>query len=427
MSGSNGKLPVGWTRTTLGDLGDVIRGVSYKKDQVRNEPAPGFVPLLRATNIGDELSFEDVVYVPREVVKPAQMLEVGDVVIAASSGSLRVVGKAARVRGAWVGTFGAFCAVFRAKAGVVDRDYLGWFMASPAYRNRVSQLAAGNNINNLKRDHILSMPMPLPPMGEQQQIAADLNDLMLRSDEGCAALARALAAVVPYRNACLAEAFPVDAPTSPLGDVAFVQSGIAKGRSKDSDVVETPYIRTANVQALCLDLSEVKTLRVTPEQRTKHLLQPDDVLVLEGGDADKVGRGWLWSGEVAHCLHQNHVFAVRPNPEIVLPRYLAYFINAPQARHYFLSVANQVVNLASINKRNLKALPVPVPPLGKQRETVQRLDAQLQAATQLEGSLCARLADGEGLKRSLLHSAFSGALIAADDPAKDHRAVLLAE
>lgn len=423
MSDSNGELPDDWGLATLGELGDVIRGVSYKKHQVRDKPAEGFVPLLRATNIGDVLTYEDLVYVPRELVKPVQLLEVADVVIAASSGSLKVVGKAAPVQEPWEGTFGAFCAVFRPRTGVVDRDYLSWFMASPAYRNRVSQLAAGNNINNLKRDHILSMPMPLPPMEKQRRIAAELNDLMLLANEGGDAFSRALVGVTAYRNACLGEAFPLNATTLPLGDVAVVQSGIAKGRPKDGDQVELPYIRTANVQALRLDLSQVKTLLVTTEQQAKYLLQRDDVLVLEGGDADKVGRGWLWSGEVPNCLHQNHVFAVRPNPELVLPRYLAYFINAPQARRYFLSVANQVVNLASINKRNLKMLPVPVPPPAEQEGVVRRLDAQLLASAELESSLHARSMDGDAFKLALLHGAFIGPSSITARKLKDDRAV----
>jgi type I restriction enzyme, S subunit len=175
-----------------------------------------------------------------------------------------------------------------------------------------------------------------------------------------------------------------------------------------------PYIRTANVQALRLDLEQVKTLQVTPEQRDKHRLQADDVLILEGGDADKVGRGWIWSGEVKACLHQNHVFAVRPDRRFLLPRFLAYYVNAPQARSYFLSVAKQTTNLASINKSNLKNLPVPVPTLEQQHHRVSKLDQQLSATARMEASLSARLGDAEILRRSILRAAFEGRLVSRD-------------
>ena len=175
-----------------------------------------------------------------------------------------------------------------------------------------------------------------------------------------------------------------------------------------------PYIRTANVQALRLDLGEIKTLQVTPQQREKHTLQPDDVLVLEGGDADKVGRGWIWQGEVENCLHQNHVFAVRPDARLLVPRYLAYYVNAPQARAYFLSVAKQTTNLASINKSNLRNLPVPVPTLQEQRSQVAALDQQLSATADMEACLRAQLEDAGLLRRSVLRAGVDGQLAPAE-------------
>jgi type I restriction enzyme S subunit len=167
------------------------------------------------------------------------------------------------------------------------------------------------------------------------------------------------------------------ASVRPLSEVAAIQSGLAKGRPGASTALELPYIRTANVQAGRLDLSEVKTLRVTAEQSEKHRLRHEDVLVLEGGDADKVGRGWLWESQVPDCLHQNHVFAVRTDRTQLLPRYLALFINSPRARAYFLACAKQTTNLASINKRQLAALPVPLVPLAQQHAVVDWVEQEI--------------------------------------------------
>src|SRR4029077_16853714 len=111
------------------------------------------------------------------LVAEEQRLRLNDIVIAASSGSIKVVGKAAQLRHEWRGTFGAFCAVFR-PSPLVDARYVAHFMASPAYRARVSSLAAGVNINNLKRQHILDTPVPLPPREEQALIVDRLEDLV---------------------------------------------------------------------------------------------------------------------------------------------------------------------------------------------------------------------------------------------------------
>src|SRR5262245_45704014 len=132
----------GRDRITVVDVADVIRGVTYEKSQSSKEPKPGLVPLLRATNISGELDFEDLVYVPEHVVDEDQYLRPGDVVIAASSGSLGVVGKAAPLRQPWHGTFGAFCLALRPRPGVVRPFFISYFLQTIEYRSAVAQLAA---------------------------------------------------------------------------------------------------------------------------------------------------------------------------------------------------------------------------------------------------------------------------------------------
>jgi len=165
-----------WPEVRLGDLVEAIRGVTYRKEQARSEPADGFLPIVRATNIDEELRLEDFVYVPEAVVRPEQHLRVGDILVATSSGSSAVVGKSAILRDEWSGAFGAFCGVLRVREQREVRPaYLARLIASPSIRARWSGLAAGTNINNLKRDHLSETPVVLPPIDEQQRILADLE------------------------------------------------------------------------------------------------------------------------------------------------------------------------------------------------------------------------------------------------------------
>ena len=53
------------------------------------------------------------------------------------------------------------------------------------------------------------------------------------------------------------------------------------------------------------------------------MLRPGDVLMTEGGDLDKLGRGTVWKGEIPDCLHQNHIYAVRCFRHKLLPEFLA--------------------------------------------------------------------------------------------------------
>jgi type I restriction enzyme S subunit len=170
-------------------------------------------------------------------------------------------------------------------------------------------------------------------------------------------------------------------------------------------------------------------LPVTEAQRARHRLKHEDVLVLEGGDADKVGRGWLWESQLTECLHQNHVFAVRPDAARLLPRFLAHYINAPQARAYFLASAKQTTNLASINKRQLRELPVPLMSLAAQEALVELLDAQLSATDATTSSLATQARHADQLKAALLHQALTGGLsgCSSEVSANKHRAVLVGE
>ncbi|MGH8931455.1 MAG: hypothetical protein ACRDZO_12725 [Egibacteraceae bacterium] len=89
-----------------------------------------------------------------------------------------------------------------------------------------------------------------------------------------------------------------DWPWTTLGEIAELKGGVTKDskRQHDHSFVEVPYLRVANVQRGCLDLREVATIRVAPEKAKLLRLQYGDVLLNEGGDRDKLGRGWVWQG-----------------------------------------------------------------------------------------------------------------------------------
>lgn len=158
------------------------------------------------------------------------------------------------------------------------------------------------------------------------------------------------------------------------------------GKAVNGDALELPYLRVANVQDGHLDLDVIKTVAVSHDDVAKFSLQPGDVLFTEGGDFDKLGRGTVWRGEVPNCLHQNHVFAVRPSPAKLLPEFLAALASSAHGRRYFQLSSKQSTNLASINSTQLKEFPVPLPSLDLQRKIVEILrtwDEALEKLTAL--------------------------------------------
>ena len=159
------------------DVADLISGVTFKKADSKNEKLPGTIGVLRAGNIQDsEVEMGDVVYVPEKLVKPLQQLKKGDVLIASSSGSLNIVGKAAAVLSDVNVAFGAFCKVARPKKDVIHAAYFKHFFRSTGYRREVRERAEGANINNLNKGDFLSLQIPLPPLEEQKRIAGILDE-----------------------------------------------------------------------------------------------------------------------------------------------------------------------------------------------------------------------------------------------------------
>lgn len=164
------------------------------------------------------------------------------------------------------------------------------------------------------------------------------------------------------RRASELKSLPDDWDVIELAERAMIQSGIAKNANAAlRDPIAVPYLRVANVQDGYLDLREVSTISIERSDLNRYAVLPGDVLMNEGGDLDKLGRGALWHGQINPCVHQNHVFVVRCQTGLV-PEYLNAWTSTAHARRYFMLAGRQTTNLASINKTSLGELTVAVPP-----------------------------------------------------------------
>ncbi len=190
----------------------------------------------------------------------------------------------------------------------------------------------------------------------------------------------------------------------PLLKVAEIRTGVAKGKKGLKDPIKVPYLRVANVQDGYIDLSEVKTIEIERHQLERYSLQKGDVLMTEGGDFDKLGRGDVWQGQIAPCLNQNHVFAVRVNREKLVPYFLATLSGSHYGKTYFLSCAKRSTNLASINSTQLKEFPVLIPPLPEQQKIAKILTTWDKAISTTE----ALIDNSKQQKKALMQQLLTG-------------------
>lgn len=262
----------------------------------------------------------------------------------------------------------------------LDPDYLyHWLISMKA---AFAAVATGTTVKGIRRELLLSFPLPLPPLDEQRRIAEVLRSM----DEARAATQRTVQAAATVRQITLDTLIQrvLNAPGTevrPLSDVAEVRTGLAKNKNRTGPKVEMPYLRVANVQDGWFNLADMKEIEVDPGQVDRYLLQAGDVLLTEGGDYDKLGRGGVWQAEINPCLHQNHIFCVRPDTSALSSEYFALATQSAWGRAYFLTCAKRTTNLASINSSQLRAFPVPVIPTATQTgliEEVARIDAMIE-------------------------------------------------
>jgi type I restriction enzyme S subunit len=208
-----------------------------------------------------------------------------------------------------------------------------------------------------------------------------------------------------------------------LQQVAKIQTGLAKGKKNIKNPIKLPYLRVANVQDGYLDLTEIKEIEVDQENIERYQLQMNDILLTEGGDFDKLGRGHLWKDEIPVCLHQNHIFVVRVNRDVLDPHFFSSLTGSEYGKKYFLSCAKQTTNLASINSTQLKNFPAIIPPLPEQRRITEILGTWDEAIT-----FTGRLIEAkECRKKALMQQLLTGKVRFGEFGGEEWREVRLGE
>ena len=193
-----------------------------------------------------------------------------------------------------------------------------------------------------------------------------------------------------------------------LKRVSGIQTGLTLGKVYEGPLIERPYLRVANVQDGHLELQDVTTIEVPDEVAHRVELRPGDVLMTEGGDLDKLGRGTIWSGEIPDCLHQNHIFAIRCFKHKLLPAFLAYLTASRYGRDYFEATGKRTTNLASTNSRKVGLFPIPRPSIEEQDAICRYLDEKLNHISHIVFGIESQIATLTAYRKLLIHECVTG-------------------
>jgi type I restriction enzyme S subunit len=397
----------------LGDVARIVRGITFKPADVVPPGTPGTVDCMRTKNVQVELDTADVWAVEASLVKREdQFLVPGDTLVS-SANSWNLVGKCCWVPGlARRTTFGGFISALRADGQQIDDRYLyRWFSSGRTQKIVRGFARQTTNIANLDIKRCLELAIPLPPLVEQRRVV----DVLDRVDVLRAKRRESLAHLDELAQSVFSDIFG-DVATNErswdesrlLSDVADIVSGVTKGRAvRQVATRSVPYLAVVNVQDMRLDLRVVKTIEATDAEIDRYRLQINDLLLTEGGDPDKLGRGVLWRGEIPECIHQNHIFRVRLKKDSkILPVFLNWLVSSARGRSYFLRCAKQTTGIASINATQLRNFPLLAPPVDMQ----ERFTEVLSKIERQRRSQRAHLVELDSLFEGLQYRAFRGEL-----------------
>ncbi|HNB77153.1 MAG TPA: restriction endonuclease subunit S [Rhodocyclaceae bacterium] len=326
--------------------------------------------------------------------------------------------------------------VFQVIADIEPRFYT-YLFKTDLYAGVFGQLARGMGTAflRLNTDDFGSVDVPLPERCDQERIANFLDEQTARIDaliaEKESLLERIAEHQYSYASRLMTRGMNENTELKPtsaseLGDVPThwtvtrlkflgeVRSGVAKGKDHgERDTVRLPYLRVANVQDGYVDLGEVLDIEVGTHEVERFLLRKGDVLMNEGGDNDKLGRGTVWQGQIDPCVHQNHVFAVRLF-DVDLAEWVARYTSTDAARTYFYLRSKQSTNLASINQSNVRELPVPMPPDEERKMILEEIRRSAIACEELRIHVRDHVSRLREYRSSLISAAVTGQIDVCD-------------
>ena len=397
--------------TRISDLCEQVRGVTYSKAEASLTPSEGYKPVIRANNITENgLTFDDLVFVPKGRINNRQSIKENDVVIATSSESIDIVGKAARALTDFDGGFGAFCKVLRPN-NKVDAGYFSHFFRTKQYRQRVSALASGANINNLRNEHLDDLEIQVPSIPEQRRIAVILDKadaLRTKRREAIAKLDQLLKSVfldmfgdpvtnpkgwakLPLQDLCEA---PDDIKCGPFG------TQLAKSEFTKEGV---PLWGIKNVNALFNRPTKEFVSAETAKRLYAYSIQSGDIVMTRKGT---VGNCAIYPKGFPTGIMHSDLLRLRVSEKHCAPIFVSYQLHESQDVEQQMKLISGGAIMPGINVGRLKNLQVFVPPLAEQQtfaEVSEKFEQQKDRLQHHANQL-------DALFASLQHRAFAGEL-----------------
>ena len=423
-------IPDNWAWIRLGEVINLISGTSYEKKDICKKG----LRILRGGNLVKEKIeiFDDDVFLPEKYSDNEKKIKNQDIVIIASTGSLKGIGRAAFVNNTFKeAQVGAFLRIIRPLYDNIA-EYIKIIFQGQYYREHISNIVNGIGIKNIRESYIMEFLIPLPPLAEQERIVERVEEIMKKIDELDKAETEleALKKKFPgdMRDALLQAAIqgklteqcpedgnaedllkeiraekkkliaegkikkekplpPIDDDEKPfdipdnwewvrLGEIFQHNTGKALN-SANNIGKPLEYITTSNVYWNRFELTKLKTMLFTENEIKKCTIQKGDLLVLEGGD---VGRAAIWNYDFPMRI-QNHIHRLRAYKQVNTEFFYYTFLLYKNSS----LINGKGIGIQGLSSNVLNSLIIPLPPLTEQERIVERLNKLLPLCEAMKG------------------------------------------
>jgi type I restriction enzyme, S subunit len=401
-----------WVSKKLGDIFDIERGGSPRPIESFLTDANDGVNWIK---IGDTKNVTKYITRTQEKIKPegarrSRMVHDGDFILSNSMsfGRPYIMRTSGCIHDGWL--------VLREREPNINQDYLFHVLGSDLVFEQFDRLAAGSTVRNLNISLVQRVVIPLPPLPQQERIAAKLNDAF---DSIAAAKASAEKNVQNARavfKAHLESAFSRSGcgwgPSVSLSSILCVQPQNGWSPPADHHAREgTPVLTLSSVTGFNYNGSRVKFTSALTRDKSHYWLSPGELLITRSNTRELVGHVAIYDGTPPRAICCDLIMKMQVDPSRALTRFVYFYLRSSAARSYFTSRAHGASStMKKIGKQVVQNIPVPLPSVARQQAAVEQIDSVLEETQRLESLYRQKLAALDALKKSLLHQAFTGNL-----------------
>ncbi|WP_146009981.1 restriction endonuclease subunit S [Xanthomonas arboricola] len=428
------ELPAGWVKSPMGDLVNVIRGVTFPASSKVHEVSDGVVACLRTSHIQEKLIWDNIYFIPKQYVRRQEQLTQRNDILMSMANSANLVGKVSINETDEAACFGAFLAAIRCNE--VDYKYVYYFLRSSDAQSSLRSTASQTvNIANISVAELEKLKVPLPPLAEQKRIAQKLDALLAQVDTLKARINAIPALLKRFRQSTLAAAFSArltgEAPAEfdhwQEAKFSSVIEDLRYGTAQKCDYNggTTGVLRIPNIGDRGIVLRDMKSSDFSETEIKKlELMKGDIVLIRSNGSVELVGKSALVSEKEQGLLFAGYLIRIRLDQAKSIPEFVNYWLKSPAIRQVIEQIARSTSGVNNINSDEIKSLTFTFPSLSAQAEIVRRVEQLFACADQLEAKVATAQQRIDGLTQSLLAKAFRGELV-PQDPSDEPASVLL--